>query len=429
MEFVALTDIEEDNRQRIHYDEMKIVDLADSILENDLLHPLTLREGSNVLVAGGRRKRALELLHRRGEVIRYAGRDVPPGHAPVNRMPERSVVEYLEAELAENIAREDLSWAERSAAVARLHELRQAQREAKGETQTITDTAREIKGDTPTGSTITSTREDLILASHLEDPDIAKAKTKKEALKTLREKLDRQAREAKARAFLQQAPKAETLYRIHQGDCLAVMQDLELSGVNCVVSDPPYGLNAHAFGGQAQHAHAYDDSYATWQNLMKGYAEALYKATAAEAHLFIFCTIENWTELSMIFTTAGFDVWPRPLIWYKGNNGTLPRPEHGPRYTYEAILFATKGNKKIKKVTHDVLTFQPPQAKTHAAEKPVELYTELLSVSVDPGDLVFDGFAGSGPIFPAARSLQCRAVGIELDPANVALCLDRIKGA
>ena len=43
------------------------------------------------------------------------------------------------------------------------------------------------------------------------------------------------------------------------------------------------------------------------------------------------------------------------------------------------------------------------------------------------GDVVLDLFCGTGPIFPAAHALKCRAVGVEKDSGAYGIALTRIK--
>ena len=127
----------------------------------------------------------------------------------------------------------------------------------------------------------------------------------------------------------------------------------------------------------------------------------------------------------MKFILAGWEVWPTPIIWNK-LNGMLPKPEHGPRRTYEMILFATKGGKKVTKVGPDVLTHSLVSERDHGAQKPVSLYVDLLSRSVLPGNSVLDFFMGSGTIFPACNKLKLAATGMEINRDYYTLALSRI---
>jgi site-specific DNA-methyltransferase (adenine-specific) len=64
---------------------------------------------------------------------------------------------------------------------------------------------------------------------------------------------------------------------------------------------------------------------------------------------------------------------------------------------------------------------------SHGAQKPVAVIQNLLQRSVRPGDTVLDCFAGTGPIFPAAHTYKCKAVGLELNPEYFALSAKRLK--
>lgn len=85
-----------------------------------------------------------------------------------------------------------------------------------------------------------------------------------------------------------------------------------------------------------------------------------------------------------------------------------------------------KGKRPVLKMGGDVLDFAPDANLGHAAQKPVDLYRELLSRTCLPGDSVFDPFAGSGPIFPAAHGLKVRATGIERDQASYGIAVKRV---
>jgi DNA modification methylase len=117
------------------------------------------------------------------------------------------------------------------------------------------------------------------------------------------------------------------------------------------------------------------------------------------------------------------------MIWAKGN-GMLPRPDHGPRNTYEALLFATKGEKRMVTVGQpDVIQVPMPVLnRTHGAEKPVGLYLDLMKRSCLPGESVLDPFMGSGTVFPAANLAHLRATGIEIHPSFYGIAVTRLEG-
>jgi site-specific DNA-methyltransferase (adenine-specific) len=65
--------------------------------------------------------------------------------------------------------------------------------------------------------------------------------------------------------------------------------------------------------------------------------------------------------------------------------------------------------------------------RAHKQQSPLELLARIILSSTNPGDLVFDPFAGTGTTLVVANQLQRSSIGIELDPTNVALVNDRLK--
>ena len=94
---------------RIHFDDAKLAEMAESIREHGIVEPLVVRARENgfELIAGERRLRA----------ARLAGLESVP--AVVREMDDR---EALEVTLIENLQREDLSALEEAAAYVRLME-------------------------------------------------------------------------------------------------------------------------------------------------------------------------------------------------------------------------------------------------------------------------------------------------------------------
>lgn len=410
------------NRQRQFLDEFAIVELADSIAKHGLLHPISITEDL-VLVAGERRFKAVQHLQKQGYPFFHNGERILPPFIPTVLCTKTDLLELEEVELAENLDRKDLTWQEQANTVARLHALRTKQNPS----QTIKDTASELQPDglNALGSNITSVSEDIKLAEQLSDPEVAKAKTKKEAVKIIREKATQAHRAELAEKFHANV-ESKSPHTLYVGDCREQIEKLSPGSVDCIIIDPPYGIDAQDFGEQAGVKHKYDDSLDYVEGLMFDLIPKLYAVAAEQSHLYMFCDFSLLPTLLGRLRDAGYYVWKTPLIWYKGNIGHLPRPEHAPRATYECIIYAIKGDKKTNHVAHDVICVNQTTNKSHSAQKPVELYTNLLSRSVKPGDTILDTFAGSGTVFEAAEELNCFATGFEMSDEYVAICKERI---
>lgn len=413
------------NRQRREFDEKKLSDLTLSIQTKGLLHPPVVRQVGEEyhLVAGERRTRAILSCHAIDMGIVCNGEFVKAGLLPVTLLGELTPLALREAELEENTIRADLTWDEEVKAIAELAALRADQAVERGvAAPTTTAIASEICGREARGGEISKVSDAVTLARHLSDPDVAKAKSTKEALKIVRQKAEQAHRTQLAAAF----DAGSSRHTLHNGDSLDWLKTLPSGAFDCILTDPPYGVGADTFGDMASTGHEYQDTLEYALKCYQAVAEEGLRITKENAHCYAFLDIRYFQDISLLFSLAGWTVWPKPLIWDKGN-GMLPVPDFGPRYTYEAILFATKGTKRVLKVgAPDVLRHPLVASPQHGAQKPVSLYEDLLGRSCYPGELVVDPFAGSGTIFPAANARKLTATGNELSANYYALALSRI---
>ena len=197
MKLLPITDVKLAPRQRQEFDVQALQDLVDSIETNGLFHALVLRDGG-WLVAGERRLRAIRSIYELEGTFRYDGQVVPCGQVPYVDLGDLGELERMEAELSENIHRTDLTWQERAAAEAKLHLLRSLQAKESGlPPQTVAATATELHGRGD-GGYQAAVRTNIILAGYLHDPDVAAAKSPKEALKILQRKEDQETNTALA---------------------------------------------------------------------------------------------------------------------------------------------------------------------------------------------------------------------------------------
>lgn len=412
------------NRIRRDFDEDYLAELSNSIASKGLMNPITVRETPDgyELVAGENRYKAIGRLHDLEIPFFCNGRTVAVGKYPALLLGDLQEDDRLEAELEENTHRRDLTWQEQSAARARLFALRKGKAESKGEAYNPTTLADELKrsGVSTSGSDI---YRDLRLAKHLADPEVAKQKTEKDALKVIKKKQEA----LFTKHLAAEVEKEETIHTLIEGDCKERLASLPANSYPVVLTDPPYGIGVDNAGSQVGNQHHYDDSADVLATLLESVPDELYRVAAVNAHLYWFCDITWLKAIQNALRSAGWSVDEYPLIWNKNGRGVAPDTQYRHRRTYEAIIFATKGDRPLLKLAPDVITVSPT-ADLQQAEKPVELLVELLGRSAQSGDQVLDPFAGSGSIFVAASKAGCKATGIELDATRAALARTRLNG-
>lgn len=418
-----------EGRQRKEFKPEKIVELANSISSIGLIHPIVVRRegGKVILVAGERRLKALTYVWTFGNTVRCGLGIYGENEVPCIDRGEMTGIEAYELELEENVRREDLTWQESAQATSQLYELRRLQAEKRGETPpTVAELASEIRGDS--GSAHQTTKEEIIVSKHLDDPDVAKASSVKEAFKVLKRK-----EEAKKVAELGESVGKTYSPNIHEvvhGNCLRVMQGYPDNCVDVFLTDPPYGIDADQFGdsgGRVVGAHFYKDDFQTWSTLMQDFGKLSFRLAKQNAHAYVFCDVDNFVFLKSYMSAGGWKCFRTPLVWVNPTAMRTPWIDMGPQRKYQLCLFAVKGDRLVNKICPDVVTFSSDENLGHPAQKPVDLYKDFLARSVRPGDTVMDPFCGSGPIFPAAHQLKCKAIGIEQDDVAYGISVKRIQ--
>ncbi len=418
------------NRQRAVFPAAAHIELRESIRERGLLQAPVIRiEGDvYVLVAGQRRLRAITDLYDLEETFKHDGEIVRKGFVPYTLFQDLDPLAAEEAEADENLAREDLTWEEESAWLVRLEDIRKRRAEASGLTPpTVADLAAEV-GRVPRGGEHEKVRRQLIVGKNLHNPIIKGAKNADEAYKLLKKDEEssrmRTLGEKVGRTF------SAEMHKAINADACEWLKHSPAEIYDVILTDPPYGMGADSFGDSGSPVtgdHTYSDTYENWKRLMADFIPHSFRVAKAEAHAYVFCDIDNFFDLRLWMSEAGWWVFRTPLIWHLSQGFRMPWPEHGPQRKYETILYAVKGKRPALIKAPDVISVPREFDQPHAAQKPVALFEDLLSRSARPGDSVLDPFCGSGTIFPACHSRKCRAVGVELDPASYGVAVRRIE--
>lgn len=396
-----------ENRIRRAFDEKKLRELKDSILRNGLFHPPTVERNGDkwILRAGERRLRVCKEILAEGKTFRVGIDQNEARLLAVIEYGELTEIQRLEIEIEETVVRADFSWQERDQGYAALHALRSKQNPG----QTVKATASEIAGRDVEGGSAQAVADALVTSRYLHIPEVAGAKTSKEALKVIRKLADVGHRAKLAAASLE----IKTPHTLIKGDSLETLKKLEASFYDVVLTDPIYGIGADNFGDMAGTGHKYEDNYTTWKKFMSEACDELWRVTKPQAHVYLFCDQRRFEELKTFMTLANFQVMDTMLIWDKSPTGMLPWPDHGPRRCYECILYAWKGDRKSLVVKPDVISVPAVRKLVHGAQKPVSLYLDLLSRSANPGDTVLDFMGGSGTILVAANIRRLVATYVE----------------
>jgi len=421
-------------RQRKEIEGEALGALMASIEANGLLQPIVVRSGPDgryTLVAGHRRLSAISNLVGLETRIRYGTAEIELGSIPAVDFGELDQLAAEEAELEENVRRVDLTWEERAAATGRLADLRSRKARALGgESPSVGEISVEVRGSS-SGPAHESTRRELILAPLLaaEAPHLKGTKSLDEAWKAHLREEDRQRNIALGQAV--GATFGAHSHTLVHDDCIRWIRECPDSQFDVIITDPPYGVGANDFGDAGgrltSQTHSYDDSPEEWQRLIGVLGAHWFRVAKPQAHLYVCCDIDGFSYAREWLRRVGWNVHRTPLVNFKRDGSRVPWPQHGPQRKWELVLYAEKGRRPVTRIYPDVIETKGDENLGHGAQKPVELYKNLLVRSVRPGDSVLDCFGGTGTVLVACHELQCKATYVEAEAEYYGVAVKRLE--
>lgn len=209
----------------------------------------------------------------------------------------------------------------------------------------------------------------------------------------------------------------------------------EVKPVNCVITDPPFGVdnlsNMAVTASGKEHARkiANDSDPKIAIEVFSAVMDVLLPKTADNSDLYIFTAhqvLKEWLQVADDLSRHGFHR-SAILVWEKEGPGMGDLDSWGQGIEY--ILFLKKGRRPSSDRRRNGVFHIPqlrPDKLIHPHEKPTALLELFIKHSTDAGDFIVDPFCGSGSTVRAARNLGRNAVGIEYDPVNYEKALNKL---
>jgi site-specific DNA-methyltransferase (adenine-specific) len=427
---VPLEDILVTDRFRTEYDgwadREKIDFLSDSISRNGLLSPLVLDRDGNRLLAGGRRLAALKKLNWT--------------LAPVLYKDQLTNIQRKEIELEENLARKDLTWQETARLTEAIDDLKRtiygSSSGSSGRGVKLEDTAPDDTGwslrrtANLRGTSILAVHRDIVLAKALRVlPSLNDEKSASNALR----KVDHLVEDLERELVFRSQPDAVVALdsNILHGDALVLVKDLPDNSVDCIITDPPYGFDLEhgRYAARDSTDTKFVDDADSILNLLDKLLPELRRVLKPSGHLYAFFGPNHWDETMNIYNSAGFNVSEIVCIWYKTGPSTGAGDwDHGFAPAWEPFLFCTNRERRLAYKRKNVFEFPTElgDGRYHPTQKPLALLTDLIQLSTFESELVLDPFAGSGSTLVAAKQLNRRYLGFELDDRYVQITKQRL---
>lgn len=224
----------------------------------------------------------------------------------------------------------------------------------------------------------------------------------------------------------------------------AVSTAVQGEAIRVVAEDFPYNLRAKEYSGKGKHQHGDFKMAAGEMNKpqFRDFIAASYAAKiphlAGGALLYGFMDWKHISDLIEAGERSLFEL-KNIVVWDKGKGGmgALYRSahemigvfKHGKDPHTNNIMLGKHGRDRHNIWRYPGMNrFGPGRDRAlalHGTVKPVEMICDLLLDASMPGDVVFDGFSGSGTTLVAAEKMGRRGKVIELDPKYCDVAIQR----
>lgn len=230
-------------------------------------------------------------------------------------------------------------------------------------------------------------------------------------------------------------------YKLLQGDCLELMENIPDKSIDMILCDLPYGTTKNKW-----------DSVIDLESLWGGYRRII-KDNGA---IVLFAQ----TPFDKVLGNSNLKMLKYEWIWEKHmatghlNAKKMPMKAHenilvfykklpiyNPQFTEGKPYIVNRGNDSSNygkqratttinngfRYPRDIVKFKHDKEKLHPTQKPVELLEYLIKTYTNENMLVLDNCMGSGSTGIACLNTNRRFIGIELDENYFQIAQDRIE--
>lgn len=248
--------------------------------------------------------------------------------------------------------------------------------------------------------------------------------------------------------------------RIFCMDCMNLFPKIPDGHVSMILSDPPYGISYQNNFTNTKHRMLDGDEGMDYEL----FAQESYRILKDDSHAYFFTRFDCYPYHYECLRQAGFAI-KNCMVVEKGNMGGIGDLKGSYASNAEWVIFCQKGRREFHhtmllenrkragsrfragrrpsekyKTRFNACWFGPEYPKAtynstwqkqngiyHPTVKNVVFLSWLIQISSQPGELVFDGFMGTGSTALAAISTGRRYLGAEINPGYYETAVRRIQ--
>ena len=233
--------------------------------------------------------------------------------------------------------------------------------------------------------------------------------------------------------------------QIFNDDCVQAMKKLPDKSIDCVITDPPYGIglmtksrgyNLYSMRPNSFVTADWDNSAdEDWHDLMSSVFEIFAQKVKIGGNIVVFSSLLKIGELYKIGKQFGL-YYKTAGIWHKPN--PMPRNmnlhfvssnESWVHFTNQKRTGTFNNNGKM---LTDYFESSAPSLKErmgfkHPSQKPLAVIRPMIEILTNKGDTVLDCFIGSGTTAVAAIMTERNYIGYETDKNYFEMAKSRIR--
>lgn len=217
--------------------------------------------------------------------------------------------------------------------------------------------------------------------------------------------------------------------KIYNLDVSVGLKEIPNESIDLIVTDPPYLINyASNRSKDKDYKFSHEILNDTNNDLISWYLHRCYEVLKNDCAAYVFCSSKTLDFFLQESKDAGFKV-QNIIVWDKCAH-TAGDLEHQFGCQYEPLLLLNKGKAKIRGTRFSDV-WQCPRVHSavavHQNQKPLALIERCIESHSDKGNLVLDGFMGSGTTAVACIRTKRNFVGFELDKNYYEIAKKRIE--
>lgn len=204
--------------------------------------------------------------------------------------------------------------------------------------------------------------------------------------------------------------------KIILGDCLKVMKTFKDNEFDLAITDPPYGIKIGGkkgkVGGGSVRGRTKSYGIQDWDNSIptKGYFDEIFRIS------------KNQIIWGGNYYLDYLPATRCMLVWYKRDG--LPIRTFA---DCEVAWTSFNKNSMVFNCRWDGFIRDSREPKSHPTQKALEVMKWCVSEFSNEGDTIVDPFLGSGTSIVAAKELNRRYIGIEINPEYVKIAEQRLR--